>query len=104
LKNTTKVKILDSAIVAAAKLADRYIQGRKLPDKAIDLLDEACSMLRIKLSEMPEDLKSLESKIKSLRDQINLLGQFGKVTEMDRIKEELSKLESEYEERKKEMA
>jgi ATP-dependent Clp protease ATP-binding subunit ClpC len=96
-----KVKILDSAIVAAAKLADRYIQGRKLPDKAIDLLDEACSMLRIKLSEMPEDLKSLESKVKSLRDQINLLSQFGKVTEIDRIKEELSKLESEYEERKK---
>ncbi len=95
-----RVKIADSALVAAAKLADRYVQGRKLPDKAIDLLDEACAMLRIKLSEMPEELKNLQNKIGSLRDQISLMSQFAGEGDNQRLKEELEKFERDFIEKK----
>ena len=54
-----KVKIKDSALVAAAKFSDRYITDRFLPDKAIDLIDEAASSLRIEIDSMPEELDSL---------------------------------------------
>ncbi len=50
------VKIMDSAIIAAVKLSDRYLSDRKLPDKAIDLLDEAASALRIEIDTMPEEI------------------------------------------------
>lgn len=97
-----KVQIDDSAIYASAKLADRYVQGRKLPDKAIDLLDEACAMLRIKLSEMPEELRSLEGKISALRDQISLLNEFNAKEKIDELKRELDSLEKVYNEKKEE--
>ena len=58
-----RVTITDQAIVAAANLADRYIADRHLPDKAIDLIDEAGSRLRIKRMQTPPDLKDLESRI-----------------------------------------
>lgn len=58
-----RVTITDQAIVAAANLADRYIADRFLPDKAIDLIDEAGSRLRIKRMQTPPDLKELEGKI-----------------------------------------
>ncbi|MEO0274317.1 MAG: AAA family ATPase [candidate division WOR-3 bacterium] len=95
-----KVKIEDSALVAAAKLSDRYVQGRKLPDKAIDLLDEACSYLRIKLSEMPGELKDLQNKIEKLKDQLTFLGQFSANGDISRIKKELEELEKEFEQKK----
>ncbi len=53
------VRIKDSALIAAAKLSDRYITDRFLPDKAIDLIDEAASSLRIEIDSMPEELDSL---------------------------------------------
>ena len=53
------VRILDSAIIEAAKLSDRYITDRFLPDKAIDLIDEAASSLRIEIDSMPEEIDSL---------------------------------------------
>ena len=53
------VRILDSAIIAAAKLSDRYITDRFLPDKAIDLIDEAASSLRIEIDSMPEEIDSM---------------------------------------------
>ena len=59
-----KVKISDDAIEAAVKLSSRYIADRYLPDKAIDLIDEAASKLRMSLYEAPEDLKSLENELK----------------------------------------
>ncbi|MBK8982754.1 MAG: AAA family ATPase [Ignavibacteria bacterium] len=60
------VRITDGAIVAAAQLSDRYISDRFLPDKAIDLVDEAASKLRIEIDSMPEELDNLERKIKQL--------------------------------------
>ena len=63
-----RVTITDQAIVAAANLADRYISDRYLPDKAIDLIDEAGSRLRIKRMQTPPDLKELEVKIKDVQE------------------------------------
>ncbi len=60
------VRITDAAIVAAAQLSHRYITDRFLPDKAIDLVDEAASKLRIEIDSMPEELDALERKIKQL--------------------------------------
>ena len=63
-----RVTITDQAIVAAANLADRYIADRHLPDKAIDLIDEAGSRLRIKRMQTPPDLKELEGKISEVQN------------------------------------
>ncbi len=60
------VRINDAAIVAAAQLSSRYITDRFLPDKAIDLIDEAASKLRLEIDSMPEELDSLERKIRQL--------------------------------------
>lgn len=60
------VRITDSAIVSAASLSHRYITDRFLPDKAIDLIDEAASKLRIEIDSMPEELDIIEKKIKQL--------------------------------------
>ncbi len=60
------VRITDAAIVAAAQLSDRYISDRFLPDKAIDLVDEAGSRLRLEIDSMPEELDSMERKIRQL--------------------------------------
>ena len=60
------VRITDGAIVASAQLANRYITDRFLPDKAIDLIDEAASKLRIEINSMPEELDVVERKIKQL--------------------------------------
>lgn len=64
-----RVTITDQALVAAANLADRYIADRHLPDKAIDLIDEAGSRLRIKRMETPPDYKEIENKIAELVDK-----------------------------------
>jgi ATP-dependent Clp protease ATP-binding subunit ClpC len=64
-----KIKIDDSALVAAAKLSQRYISDRFLPDKAIDLIDEAASKLRIDMESKPPDIKELDAKIKNLQDE-----------------------------------
>jgi len=60
------VRITDGAIVAAAQLSDRYISDRFLPDKAIDLVDEAAAKLRIDIDSMPEEIDKLERKIKQI--------------------------------------
>jgi len=61
-----KVKITDEAIVEAARLSDRYISDRFLPDKAIDLLDEASSKLRIEATMLPPDLRAMELRLNEL--------------------------------------
>ena len=65
-----KVKITDSAILAAVKMSSRYIGDRYLPDKAIDLVDEAASRVRLKAFTAPPDLKALENKLKSLGEEM----------------------------------
>lgn len=60
------VRITDSALIAAATLSERYITDRFLPDKAIDLIDEAASKLRIEIDSMPEELDVLEKRLKQL--------------------------------------
>ncbi|OGW80176.1 MAG: hypothetical protein A3G33_09030 [Omnitrophica bacterium RIFCSPLOWO2_12_FULL_44_17] len=64
-----RVKITDAAIEAAAKLSDRYISGRFLPDKAIDLIDEAGSRARISVTRLPKDLKTHEAAIEQFRSE-----------------------------------
>ena len=64
-----KVKILDDAIVSAAELSNKYIQDRFLPDKAIDLIDEACSKVRLRASVAPKDLKVLEEELQKLSSE-----------------------------------
>lgn len=60
------IKITDGAIIAAAELSDRYITDRFLPDKAIDLIDEASSKLRIEIDSLPESIDTIERKIRQL--------------------------------------
>ncbi len=60
------VKIKDSALVAAATLSNRYISGRQLPDKAIDLIDEAASRIRIQIDSLPEVIDEMERRIKQI--------------------------------------
>ncbi len=67
------VRILDSALVAAAVLSDRYIPARFLPDKAIDLIDEAASRLRIEIDSMPEEIDELERRRRQLEIERNAL-------------------------------
>jgi len=62
-----KVHFADEALVAAARLADRYVTDRHLPDKAIDLMDEAAAKLRVALYSLPDDLKVMKNEIEKLR-------------------------------------
>ncbi len=88
------VKIDDSAIVAAAKLTDRYIQDRRLPDKAIDALDQACARKKLKLVYAPPEVIELERKIKLLEEQIvqaSLEGDYEKEAQLKIEKANLEK-------------
>ena len=61
------VKITDNALIAAATLSNRYLTSRFLPDKAIDLVDEACASIKVELASMPSELDELERKIRQLQ-------------------------------------
>ena len=65
-ENYHKIKILDEALVAAAELSHRYIADRHLPDKAIDLIDEAAAKLRLELDSVPEEIDELDRKLRQL--------------------------------------
>ncbi len=67
------VRITDSALIAAAVLSDRYISGRHLPDKAIDLVDEAASRLRIEIDSVPEEIDELERRRRQLEIESSAL-------------------------------
>ena len=68
------IRIRDTALVAAVKLSTRYIPGRQLPDKAIDLIDEAASRLKIQIESMPEPIDQLERRLMSLAIEQSALG------------------------------
>jgi ATP-dependent Clp protease ATP-binding subunit ClpB len=89
------VKITDSALVAAAKLSDRYIGGRFLPDKAIDLIDEAASRLRIEIDSMPQEIDQVERRIMQLDIERTALANDSErsaVERRERIEQELAQL------------
>ncbi|MDP1723603.1 MAG: ATP-dependent chaperone ClpB [Alphaproteobacteria bacterium] len=92
------IRISDAAIVAAATLSDRYITDRFLPDKAIDLVDEAASRIRMKVDSKPEDIDSLDRKIIQLKIEQEALKKENDQVSKDRllkIEGELKELESE---------
>ncbi len=93
------VRIRDSALVAAARLADRYITDRFQPDKAIDLVDEAASALRIEIDSMPEELDATERKIRTLeveREALKREGEKENKERLEQIAQELASLREEY--------
>jgi ATP-dependent Clp protease ATP-binding subunit ClpC len=91
-----KIKIEDSALVAAAKLSQRYISDRFLPDKAIDLIDEAASKLRLDMESAPEEVKTLDRKMKHLRDEEEAASQRQDYKKAAELKAERIRLEQEY--------
>jgi len=91
-----KVKITDQALEAAAKLSQRYISDRQLPDKAIDLIDEAASKLRIDTESAPPEVKSLEQKVKQLTNEEEAASQRQDYERVAQIKVERLRLEEEY--------
>ena len=95
-----KIKIEDSALVAAAKLSQRYISDRFLPDKAIDLIDEAASKLRIDMESAPEEVKTLDRKMKHLLDEEEAASQRRDYQKATELKAERMRLEQQYNEAK----
>ena len=93
-----KVKISDEAIEAAAKLTHRYVTNRKLPDKAIDALDQACARKKLSVVMPPPELQEIERQLKRLEEEIveaNLKGDFEKEAELKIKKIELEKKKNE---------
>jgi len=89
------VRILDSAILAAASLSDRYITDRFLPDKAIDLVDEAASALKMEIESMPIELDELRRRIMQLeieREALRLGEGDANASEVERVESELAEL------------
>jgi len=92
------VRITDGAIIAATQLSERYITDRFLPDKAIDLIDEAASKLRIEIDSMPEELDTLERKVKQLeieREALKREKDDASAKRLEELQDELSELNSE---------
>ncbi|OPL11751.1 MAG: ATP-dependent Clp protease ATP-binding subunit ClpC [Firmicutes bacterium ML8_F2] len=97
-----KVKITDQALEAAVKLGDRYISDRYLPDKAIDLIDEAASRVRIRNYTVPPDLKKVEEKLFNLRTEKEASIRNQEFEKAAKLRDEEHKLKEELEEQKKE--
>ncbi len=97
-----KVKITDDAVEAAVKLGDRYISDRYLPDKAIDLIDEAASRVRIRNYTVPPDLKEVEEKLYSLRTEKESSVRNQEFEKAAKLRDEEHKLKEDLEEQKKE--
>lgn len=87
-----KVRIKDEAIIAAVELSQRYISERFLPDKAIDLIDEAASKLRMEINSKPEELDTLDRKIMQLEIQIEAIKRENDEKQLAALKGELSQL------------
>jgi ATP-dependent Clp protease ATP-binding subunit ClpC len=91
-----KVKITDEALETAAKLSQRYISDRKLPDKAIDLIDEAASKLRIDSESAPPEVKTMEQNLKRITNEEEAASQRSDFQKAAELKAERLKLEPEY--------
>ncbi|TBN40983.1 ATP-dependent chaperone ClpB [Pseudomonas sp. BGI-2] len=94
-----KVAITDGAIIAAAKLSHRYITDRQLPDKAIDLIDEAASRIRMEIDSKPEVLDRLERRLIQLKVESQALkkeSDEAAIKRLEKLQEEIVRLEREY--------
>ena len=100
-ENHHKVRIEDDALIAAVELSHRYITSRFLPDKAIDLVDEAASKLRLEMNSVPEPIAELDSRIRQLEIEREAIRREGVSLKMDKIKEELKALNAERDELRK---
>lgn len=92
-ENHHQVRILDEAIIAAVELSIRYISNRFLPDKAIDLVDEAASRLRLQINSLPEELENIQRKIRQLeieREAIKRENDKQKVETLTKVIDELN--------------
>ena len=100
-ENHHKVRIEDDALIAAVELSHRYITTRFLPDKAIDLVDEAASKLRLEMNSVPEPIAELDSRIRQLEIEREAIKREGVSLKMDKIKTELKDLGEQRDELKK---
>jgi len=91
-ENHHKVRIEDDALIAAVNLSHRYITNRFLPDKAIDLVDEAASKLRLEMNSVPEPLADLNSRIRQLEIEKEAIKREGVSLKLDKIETELKDL------------
>ncbi|MBI9066830.1 MAG: ATP-dependent chaperone ClpB [Salinivirgaceae bacterium] len=95
-ENHHKVRIQDDSLIAAVELSQRYISDRFLPDKAIDLIDEAASKLRLEMNSVPEEIDELSRNIKQLEIEREAIKREGNSSKLDQIKKELAELNSKY--------
>jgi len=93
-ENHHKVRIDDDAIIAAVELSHRYITNRFLPDKAIDLIDEAASKLRLEMNSVPDDIDELNRKVRQLEIEREAVKRDGHSPKLDEIKSQLSEAEA----------
>jgi ATP-dependent Clp protease ATP-binding subunit ClpB len=91
-ENHHKVRIMDESIIAAVELSYRYITDRRLPDKAIDLIDEAASKLRLEMNSVPQEIDEIERKIKQYEIEREAIKREGKSKKLDIIGEQLANL------------
>ena len=96
-ENHHRVRIEDDALIAAVNLSHRYISNRFLPDKAIDLVDEAASKLRLEMNSVPEPIDVLNSKIRQLEIEKEGIKREGVSLKLDKIEAELKDLRSQRE-------
>lgn len=91
-ENHHKVRIMDEAILSAVELSYRYITDRRLPDKAIDLIDEAASKLRLEMNSVPQEIDEIERKIKQYEIEREAIKREGKSKKLDMLGEQIANL------------
>lgn len=99
-ENHHKVRIKDDAIIAAVELSTRYITNRFLPDKAIDLIDEAASKLRLEMNSVPDSIDEIDRRIKQLEIEREALKREGNSVRMEELMREISELTGEQTEKR----
>jgi ATP-dependent Clp protease ATP-binding subunit ClpB len=92
-ENYHKVQILDEALISAAQLSHRYISERKLPDKAIDLIDEAAAKLRLELDSVPEDVDKMDRQLRQLEIEREAIKREKDEKKLDNLNREISNLQ-----------
>ena len=100
-ENHHKVRIEDDALISAVELSHRYITSRFLPDKAIDLVDEAASKLRLEMNSVPEPIAELDSKIKQLEIEKEAVKHEGVSLKLDKIESDLAEARKQHAELQK---